>query len=84
MNWDERETNRMPYFDMECTNCKQRTEVCCKHEELEALDKKICPHCDHATLERSWSGTNNTRFKFVGSGFYNNDHGKKNGYKGGG
>lgn len=65
----------MAYYDMKCSNCQEVTEINCKHEELEAMDKRTCPKCSHVALERIYTGGPVAHFK--GTGFFATDYKRK-------
>ena len=62
----------MPIYEYKCTTCGHQTELL---QTMKAKRRYDCPKCKKKTLNRVISGGQG--FKFVGTGFYVTDYGKK-------
>jgi len=58
----------MRLYEFKCKDCGKRFEEWANRPE----DVRVCPHCKSKNITRLYSA--DISFKFVGSGFYENDY----------
>lgn len=62
----------MPVYDYKCNNCGYKFEV---YRSVNETDTPECPNCHSKDTVKVFTAS--VYFKFVGSGFYENDYKNK-------